>query len=71
MQILAWSKNVLKKIQNIPIINGIKSLEKKCKDEDKKKKTKTSWKKEEHRGKTTIPHPPSAVQMGIGEEQCL
>lgn len=73
MQILSWSKNVLKKIQNIPIINSIKSLEKnaKMKTEKKKKKTKTSWKKEEHRGKTTIPHPPSAVQMGIGEEQCL
>lgn len=37
----------------------------------KKKRQKQAEKKEEHRGKTTIPHPPSAVQMGIGEEQCL
>lgn len=35
------------------------------------KKAKTSWKKKEYRGKATIPHPPSVVQMGNDEEQCL
>lgn len=38
MQILSWSKNVLKKIQNIPIINSIKSLEKNAKMKTEKKK---------------------------------
>lgn len=60
MQILSWSKNVLKKIQNIPIINSIKSLEKnaKMKTEKKKKRQKQAERRKntEEKLQYLIPH---------------